>query len=82
MVGGVSGEFGGTQDHVICPRAVVEDCAQVSADGADVLGGAGVGGLGGALREDSGCWGVHGSSLRLVRDLCSLERTLSHGVVQ
>jgi hypothetical protein len=47
VLGGVGGEFGGAQDHVVCPRAVVEDCAQVSPDSADVLGTAGIGDLGG-----------------------------------
>ena len=45
---------------------------EVSSYSADVLGGAGVGGLNVALPEYSGFWGVHGSSLRrLVRDLCN-----------
>ena len=57
VLGGVGGEFGGAQDHVVCPRAAVEDCAQVSADSADVLGAAWVGGLGGALREWFGVLG-------------------------
>jgi hypothetical protein len=48
VLGGVGGEFGGAQDHILCPRAVFEECAQVGADGADVLGAAGVGGLGAA----------------------------------
>ena len=48
VLGGVGSEFGGAQDHVVCPRAVVEDCAQVGADVADVLGAAWVSGLGGA----------------------------------
>ena len=46
MLGGVGGEFGGAQDNVIRPRAVIEDCAQVSADSADVLGAAWIGDLG------------------------------------
>jgi hypothetical protein len=48
VLGGVGGEFGGAQDHVVCPQAVFEEYAEVSADGADVLGAAGIGGLGGA----------------------------------
>ena len=48
MLGGVGSEFGGAQDYVVCPRAAVEDCAQVGADSADVLGGTWVSGLGGA----------------------------------
>ena len=48
VLGGVGGEFGGAQDHVIRPRAVIEDYAQVSADSTDVLGAAGIGDLGGA----------------------------------
>jgi hypothetical protein len=82
VLGSVRSEFRGAQDHVIRPRAVIEDYAQVSADGMDVLSAAWIGGLG-TLRECSGCWGVHGSSLRrLVHDLCSLERTLSLSTVQ
>ena len=82
VLGSVGSEFGGAQDHVIRPRAAIKDYAQVSADSTDVLSAAWIGGLG-ALRECSGCWGVHGSSLRrLVHDLCSLERTLSLSTVQ
>jgi hypothetical protein len=48
VLGGVGGEFGGAQDYVVRPRAVIEDWAQVSADGTDVLGAAGIGDLGSA----------------------------------
>jgi hypothetical protein len=83
VLGGVGGEFGGAQDHVICPQAAVEDGAQVSTDGADVLGAAGIGDLGGALPKYPGCWRVHGSSLqRLVHGLCIPERTLYLSDVQ
>jgi hypothetical protein len=82
VLGSVGSEFGGAQDNVIRPWAVIEDYAQVSADSTDVLSAAWIGGLG-ALRECSGCWGVHESSLRrLVHDLCSHERTLSLSIVQ
>jgi hypothetical protein len=48
VLGSVGSQFGGAQDHIIGPRAGIEDCAQVSADSADVLGAAGIGDLGGA----------------------------------
>ena len=62
MDGGVGREFGGAKDHVICHRALVEYCAKVSADDADVLSGTWVGDAGGQC-ECSGCWRVDGSSL-------------------
>ena len=40
VLGSVGSEFRGAQDHVIRPRAVIEDYAQVSADGTDVLSAA------------------------------------------
>src|SRR5258708_4890085 len=46
VLGGVWRHFGGAQDHLVCPGAVVEGCAQVGADSADVLGAAGIGDLG------------------------------------
>ena len=48
VLGSVGSEFGGAQDHVIRPRAVIEDYAQVSVDSADLLGAAGIGDLCGA----------------------------------
>ena len=49
MLGGVGGEFGGAQDHIVYSRAVFEDFApQVNSDSADVLGPARVGDLGSA----------------------------------
>src|ERR1700748_226166 len=82
VLGSVGSELGGAQDHVIRPRAVIEDYAQVSADSTHVLSTVWIGGLGG-LRECSGYWGVHGSSLRrLVHELCYLERTLNLSTVQ
>jgi hypothetical protein len=38
---GVGREFGGAEDHLVCHGALVEYCAQVSADDTDALGGAG-----------------------------------------
>jgi hypothetical protein len=46
----VGREFGGAQDHVICPRTVLEKCAQVSTDSADMLNAAWIGNTGGVLR--------------------------------
>jgi len=46
VLGGVGGEFGGAQDHIVCSRVDVEDCAQVGADSPDVLGATGIGDLG------------------------------------
>jgi hypothetical protein len=83
VLGGIGREFGDTENHVIDLRAVSEECTQVGADCVDVFSATRIGDLGDALRECSGCWGVHGSSLRrLVQGLCSLERTLSHGAIQ
>jgi hypothetical protein len=48
VLGSVGSEFGGAQDHVVCPRAVFEDCAQVGTDSAGLLGASGIGDLGSA----------------------------------
>ena len=83
VLGGIGREFGDAENHVIDLRAVSEECTQVGADCADVFGAARIGDVGDALREGSGCWVVHGSSLRrLVHGLCSFERTLSYDAVQ
>src|SRR5262249_39175190 len=74
--GGVGGEFGGAEDHIVCHGALVEDCTQVGANEADVLGGAWVGGAGGQC-ECSGCWHVHRSSLVAPGDGLPTERTLN-----
>jgi hypothetical protein len=59
--GGVGSEFGGAQDHVVCPGAVTEDRSQVGTDSADVLGAAWIGDLAGACCECPGCWRMHKS---------------------
>ena len=83
VLGGIGREFGDAENHIIDLRAISEECPQVGADCTDMFGGARIGDVGDALRECSGCWGVHGSSLRrLVQGLCSLERTLSYNAVQ
>jgi len=56
MDGGIGGEFGGADDHVVCHGAVVEQRPQAGADGSDVLGAAWVGGVAGAYCERSGRW--------------------------
>jgi integrase len=43
VLGGVGREFGGAEDHVVRPRALLEDSAQVGSDGPNVLGTAGWG---------------------------------------
>jgi hypothetical protein len=78
VLSGVGCEFRGAENDVVGSRAIIQDCTQVGPYGTDVLGGAGISGLDRVLPESSGCWGLHGSSLRLVRDLCMHERTLSY----
>ena len=48
VLGCVGGEFGSAQDHVVGSGAVIEDCTQIGADSADVLGTSGIGDLSGA----------------------------------
>jgi len=43
VLGSVGGEFGRAEDHIVCPRAVLKDLAQVGAYSADMLGAAGIG---------------------------------------
>jgi hypothetical protein len=74
--GGVGREFGGAEDHVVCHGALVEYCAQVGANDADVLGGAWVGDAGGQC-ECSVCWHVHQSSLIAPGHGLPTERTLN-----
>src|SRR5262249_10843157 len=74
--GGVGRECGGGGDHIVCHGALVEHGAQVSADEADVLGGAGVGDAGGQCKC-SGCWHVHRSSLIAPGHGLPPERTLN-----
>ena len=48
VLGSVRRQFGGAEDRVVCPWAVLEHCAQVGAHNADLVGAAGVGDVGGA----------------------------------
>ena len=56
VLGSVRGQFGGAEDRVVCPRAVLEHCAQVGAHNANLVGAAGVRHVGGAWSECPGCW--------------------------
>ena len=41
--GGIGREFGGAEDHLVCPRAAVQYCVQIGADSADLFKAAWVG---------------------------------------
>src|SRR5258708_29028589 len=51
--GGIRGEFGGTEDHVVCHGAVGEEPAQVGPGPPDLPGGAGIGDAGEGRCEHS-----------------------------